>query len=127
MPTGNTEVLLKLELSEEEQQSLSFARLRLQDIGVVTADAMQPDGWWDGTAFDAILIDAPCSATGIVRQPSGSAAAHSTARAMSVVVTAAGSVCAVSAMAASTISTRRSAVGRRAGGAINLASASGIW
>jgi 16S rRNA (cytosine967-C5)-methyltransferase len=46
----------------------TFARLRLQDIGVVTADAMQPDGWWDGTAFDAILIDAPCSATGIVRR-----------------------------------------------------------
>ena len=46
----------------------TFARLRLESIDVRTADAMQPDSWWDGTAFDAILIDAPCSATGIVRR-----------------------------------------------------------
>ena len=46
----------------------TFARLRLESIDVRMADAMQPDSWWDGTAFDAILIDAPCSATGIVRR-----------------------------------------------------------
>src|SRR5690606_22853789 len=28
-----------------------------------TADAAAPDTWWDGTPFDAILLDAPCSAT----------------------------------------------------------------
>ncbi|MGO4551105.1 16S rRNA (cytosine(967)-C(5))-methyltransferase RsmB [Lysobacter sp. 2RAF19] len=32
------------------------------------ADAAAPDTWWDGVPFDAILIDAPCSATGIVRR-----------------------------------------------------------
>jgi len=32
------------------------------------ADAAQPDSWWDGEAFDAVLLDAPCSATGIVRR-----------------------------------------------------------
>ena len=32
------------------------------------ADAQQPDGWWDGRAFDAILIDAPCSGTGVIRR-----------------------------------------------------------
>ncbi len=32
------------------------------------ADATDPATWWDGAAFDAILIDAPCSATGIVRR-----------------------------------------------------------
>ncbi len=31
-------------------------------------DASQPDSWWDGTPFDAILLDAPCSATGILRR-----------------------------------------------------------
>jgi len=31
-------------------------------------DASQPDDWWDGTAFDRILLDAPCSATGIIRR-----------------------------------------------------------
>ena len=45
----------------------SFARLRLE-IDTRCADAAKPDDWWDGTAFDTILIDAPCSATGIVRR-----------------------------------------------------------
>ena len=46
----------------------TFARLRLEGIDARTADAARPDTWWDGTPFDAILIDAPCSATGIVRR-----------------------------------------------------------
>ena len=32
------------------------------------ADAADPAAWWDGGAFDAILLDAPCSASGIVRR-----------------------------------------------------------
>lgn len=32
------------------------------------ADAGQPAGWHDGRGFDAILLDAPCSATGIIRR-----------------------------------------------------------
>lgn len=35
---------------------------------VRAGDAEQPARWWDGQAFDRILIDAPCSATGIVRR-----------------------------------------------------------
>ena len=31
-------------------------------------DARRPDTWWDGRPFDAILLDAPCSASGIVRR-----------------------------------------------------------
>jgi len=45
----------------------TFARLRLS-IDARTGDATRPQAWWDGTPFDAILIDAPCSATGIVRR-----------------------------------------------------------
>lgn len=44
-----------------------FARLKL-DIEAAVADATRPDTWWDGVPFDAILLDAPCSATGIVRR-----------------------------------------------------------
>ena len=44
-----------------------FARLNL-DIEAAAADATRPDTWWDGVPFDAILLDAPCSATGIVRR-----------------------------------------------------------
>ncbi|MEN1956070.1 16S rRNA (cytosine(967)-C(5))-methyltransferase RsmB [Luteimonas changyuni] len=32
------------------------------------ADAADPAAWWDGEPFDAVLVDAPCSATGIVRR-----------------------------------------------------------
>ena len=44
-----------------------FARLKLA-IETRRADATQASAWWDGTPFDAILLDAPCSATGIVRR-----------------------------------------------------------
>ncbi len=32
------------------------------------ADARQPRSWWDGQPFDAILLDSPCTASGIVRR-----------------------------------------------------------
>ena len=35
---------------------------------VLAADAGQVAGWWDGKPFDAILLDAPCTASGIVRR-----------------------------------------------------------
>ena len=45
----------------------TLARLDL-DARTVAADAADPASWWDGTPFDAILLDAPCSASGIVRR-----------------------------------------------------------
>jgi len=32
------------------------------------ADASQPDTWWDGQAFDRILLDVPCSGSGVIRR-----------------------------------------------------------
>lgn len=37
-------------------------------VEMKAADAADPAAWWDGVPFDAALIDAPCSATGIVRR-----------------------------------------------------------
>lgn len=42
-------------------------RLRLQ-ARLAAADARDTARWWDGRPFDAILLDAPCSASGIVRR-----------------------------------------------------------
>lgn len=35
---------------------------------LVCADASDTQSWWDGKFFDAVLIDAPCSATGVIRR-----------------------------------------------------------
>ena len=35
---------------------------------LIEGDAAQPDRWWDGQAFDRILADVPCSASGVVRR-----------------------------------------------------------
>ena len=35
---------------------------------LVHGDAASPEGWWDGVPFDRILLDAPCSALGVIRR-----------------------------------------------------------
>lgn len=77
-PGGKTAHLLELapraqvtalELSAERSLRIeqNLQRLGLQ-AQVLVADAGDPAAWWDGVPFDAILLDAPCSASGIVRR-----------------------------------------------------------
>lgn len=35
---------------------------------VVAGDVREPESWWDGQSFDRILLDAPCSASGVARR-----------------------------------------------------------
>ena len=37
-------------------------------INLIAADAAEPAQWWDGVPFDRILLDAPCSASGVIRR-----------------------------------------------------------
>ncbi|AEG32279.1 16S rRNA (cytosine(967)-C(5))-methyltransferase RsmB [Thiomicrospira cyclica] len=45
----------------------NLARLQLK-ANLKAADAANLETWWDGKLFDRILLDAPCSATGIIRR-----------------------------------------------------------
>lgn len=45
----------------------NLKRLKLQ-AKVVCGDARTPSEWWQGEQFDRILLDAPCSATGVIRR-----------------------------------------------------------
>lgn len=58
---------LDIDAVRGERIAENLARLGLQ-ARVVAADAGTPATWWDGLPFDAILLDAPCTASGIVRR-----------------------------------------------------------
>jgi 16S rRNA (cytosine967-C5)-methyltransferase len=45
----------------------NLARLRLH-ARIAAADMTTPDEWWDGAGFDRILLDVPCTASGVVRR-----------------------------------------------------------
>lgn len=76
-PGGKTAHLLELADAEVTALDIAPERCRriedtLQRLGlqarVLAADAGTPAAWWDGWPFDAILLDAPCTASGIVRR-----------------------------------------------------------
>lgn len=76
-PGGKTAHLLELADGEVtaldidadrcERIAQNLQRLGLQ-ADIVVGDAGQPAAWWDGRLYDAILLDAPCTASGIVRR-----------------------------------------------------------
>jgi 16S rRNA (cytosine967-C5)-methyltransferase len=47
------------------RENLSRGNLRAE---LVSGDAGLPASWWDGVPFDRILLDAPCSALGVIRR-----------------------------------------------------------
>lgn len=76
-PGGKTAHLLELTDASVTALDIDPARCErihqsLQRLGlaaeVLAFDAADVSKWWDGVPFDAVLLDAPCSASGIVRR-----------------------------------------------------------
>lgn len=61
--------IVALEISEKRASRIAENLVRLEHHAeIIIGDASTPEKWWDGQLFDRILLDAPCSATGIIRR-----------------------------------------------------------
>ena len=62
--------LMAVEFDEQRMLRVSenLQRLKLSGAELIVADARDYKQWWDGKFFDRILIDAPCSASGVIRR-----------------------------------------------------------
>ncbi|MFT5421647.1 MAG: 16S rRNA (cytosine967-C5)-methyltransferase [Candidatus Endobugula sp.] len=65
----NIQQLVAVDLEERRLVRVreNLARLSIK-AEVVCGDASDPQSWWDGQPFERILLDAPCSATGVIRR-----------------------------------------------------------
>ncbi|MDH4165803.1 MAG: 16S rRNA (cytosine(967)-C(5))-methyltransferase RsmB [Gammaproteobacteria bacterium] len=65
---GNADVTA-LDVSEPRLQRIrdNLERLGLQ-ARIMAADVENVRGWWDGRPYDRVLLDVPCSATGVIRR-----------------------------------------------------------
>ena len=63
---------LKVTALDADARRLGRVRENLARLGVnahvICGDGTRPSDWWDGEPYDRILLDAPCSATGIIRR-----------------------------------------------------------
>ncbi len=78
-PGGKTALIAERQADIAHLVAVDIDRARLERVDenlrrgglhaqLVVGDAGAPEGWWDGRPFDRILLDAPCSALGVIRR-----------------------------------------------------------
>lgn len=78
-PGGKTTHILELQAKLKSLLAIDIDRQRLARVqdnltrlhlkaDLLVADARRPSDWWDGIYFERILLDAPCSALGVIRR-----------------------------------------------------------
>ena len=67
--TGDSAEVVAIEIDKYRVELLknSLARIN-RHAEIINADVRKTSNWWDGRKFDRILLDAPCSATGVIRR-----------------------------------------------------------
>jgi 16S rRNA (cytosine967-C5)-methyltransferase len=58
----------RLQRVRENLERLDLSDLPGANVTLLTSDAGKPSLWWDKKPFDRILLDAPCTASGVVRR-----------------------------------------------------------
>lgn len=64
---GVSLVAMDIDAGRLQRIESNLARLSLQ-AELIAGDAGQPNEWWDGRRFDRILLDVPCSGSGVIRR-----------------------------------------------------------
>jgi 16S rRNA (cytosine967-C5)-methyltransferase len=78
-PGGKTAHILELQPELKELVAVDIDRIRLRRVTdtlqrldlharTICGDAATPEQWWNGELFDRILLDAPCSGSGVIRR-----------------------------------------------------------
>ncbi len=78
-PGGKAAHILEYQPKVKELVAVDIDKIRLQRVNdnlqrlnlsakLIVGDALKPKDWWDGQLFDRILLDAPCSALGVIRR-----------------------------------------------------------
>lgn len=60
-------VAVDIDAARMQRVETNLQRLNLS-AQLIVGDATEPQTWWDGKLFDRILVDAPCSALGVIRR-----------------------------------------------------------
>ncbi len=66
-PQLNELVAVDIDAARMQRVHENLQRLKLE-ARLLVGDAAAPETWWDGMPFDRILLDAPCSALGVIRR-----------------------------------------------------------